>query len=152
MFGIFLIALYLVIAIPHDAHAYLDPASGNALIASLIALAGTSLYMCKSLFYKIIARLTISPPSSTTQLTKKDQTIVIFSEGKTYWSTFRPIVNELIKQKKHFRYITLDVHDPALCIDSKFMQSKLLYKTQRSFAKLAKIKAPVMFEIGRAHV
>ena len=145
MLSVFLLALFLVVAIPHNAHAYLDPASGNALVSSLIALAGTSLYMSKSLFYKIINRQTTSPPASTTQLSEKDQSLVVFSEGKTYWSTFRPIVNELIKQKKYFRYITLDVHDPALCIDSKFMQSKLLYKTQRSFAKLAKIKAPVMF-------
>jgi hypothetical protein len=100
--------------------------------------------MCKSLFYKIIARLTISSPSSNAQLIEKDQTLLIFSEGKTYWSTFHPIINELIKQKKHFRYITLDVHDPALCIDSKFMHSKLYYRTQLSFAQLAKIKAPVM--------
>jgi hypothetical protein len=144
MLSVFLLALFLVFAIPHNAHAYLDPASGNALVASLIALAGTSLYMCKSLFYKIIKRQTISPTSGTTQLTGKDQTLVIFSEGKTYWSTFRPIVNELIKQKKHFRYLTFDVHDPALCIDSEFMHSKLYYKTQLSFAKLAKVKAPVM--------
>ncbi len=122
-------ALYLVIAIPYNAYAYLDPASGNALVSSLIALAGTSLYMGKSLFYKIINHQTASSSSRTTQLTEKDQTLVVFSEGKTYWSTFRPIVNELIKQKKYFRYITLDVHDPALCIDSKFMQSKLIYNT-----------------------
>jgi hypothetical protein len=144
MFDIFLIALYLVIAIPHDAHAYLDPASGNALLASLIALAGTFLYMCKSLFYKIIARPTGNPASRASLLAEQDQTPVIFSEGKTYWSTFRPIVSELINQKKNFRYITLDVHDPALCIDSKYMHSKLYYRTQLSFAQLAKMKAPVM--------
>jgi len=45
MLSVFLLALFLVVAIPHNAHAYLDPASGNALVASLIALAGTSLYM-----------------------------------------------------------------------------------------------------------
>ena len=144
MTSILLLALYLVFSLPEIAHAYIDPASGNALVASLIALAGTFLYMCKSLFYKIINRLAINPSSNTAQITEKDSTVVIFSEGKTYWSTFRPIITELIKQKKYFRYITLDVHDPALLIDSKFMQSKLIYKTIRSFAKLAKIKAPVM--------
>ena len=71
MLSVFLLALFLVAAIPHNAHAYLDPASGNALVASLIAMAGISLYMCKSLFYKIINR----QPSSTTQFTDKEQTL-----------------------------------------------------------------------------
>jgi len=136
--------LFLVVAIPANAYAYLDPASGNALISFFIALAGTFLYMCKSIFYKISNRQLASHQSNMSQLTEKDKTIIIFSEGKTYWSTFRPVVNELIKQKKHFRYITLDVHDPALNIDNEFMQSKLFYKSQRTFDKLAKIKAPVM--------
>ncbi len=144
MFNIFLMALYIVIAIPFNAHAYLDPASGNALVSALIALAGTSIYMCKSLFYKIFNRQPTSFSTDTTQLTNADKTLIIFSEGKNYWSTFRPIVNELIKKKIYFRYFTLDVYDPALCIDSKFMQSKLFSKNRRSFAKLAKIKAPVM--------
>ena len=94
MFGIFLMALYLVVAIPHNAHAYLDPASGNALVSSLIALAGTSLYMGKSLLYKIINRQTTSPPSSSTQLSEKDQSLVVFSEGKTC------LASDLVGQKR----------------------------------------------------
>jgi hypothetical protein len=53
-------ALYLVIAIPYNAHAYLDPASGNALISALIALADTSRYMCKSLFQTQLPTTTLT--------------------------------------------------------------------------------------------
>ena len=143
MKSIFLIVFVFIVLKPDNAAAYLDPASGNALISSIIALVGTLLYMFKSFFYKLINR---KPKliSSVTSLQKKYQTPVIFSEGKTYWTTFRPIVEEFIKAKVYFRYITLDVHDPALCIDSEFMQAKRMNKNQLGYAKIAKIKAPVM--------
>ena len=69
---------------------------------------------------------------------------LIFSEGKTYWTTFRPIVEEFINQKTHFRYVTLDVHDPGLTIDSEYMHAKRFSKNRLGFAKLAKLRSPVM--------
>ena len=40
MFAVLLMALFLVVAIPHNAHAYLDPVSGNVLVSSLISEIG----------------------------------------------------------------------------------------------------------------
>lgn len=71
-------------------------------------------------------------------------TIVLFSEGKAYWGTFRPLVDELIKQKIHFRYRTLDLYDPALTIENPYMQSKRLSISSLSLTELAKIEAPIM--------
>jgi hypothetical protein len=141
---VFVLALVLFISIPQDAYAYLDPASGNALISALIALAGVILYWFKSLFYRVISRRAAGVKIAGARFDGEEWPLVIFSEGKSYWSTFRPIVHELINRKTHFRYVSLDVHDPALCIDNEYMHSKLYYKNRRTFNRLSKIKATAM--------
>jgi len=71
--------------------------------------------------------------------------IAIFSEGKNYWGTFHLLVEELVERKVHFAYYTLDLHDPALLIDSEYMHARLFDKNKSaSFACLAKIKANIL--------
>ncbi|CAH1202368.1 conserved exported hypothetical protein [Candidatus Nitrotoga sp. BS] len=138
-----MLVVLLAAMVPENAYAYIDPASGNAIASFFIALFGSAIFFLKTLFYKIFSR-----SSSETKLgngNKGEQPMaVLFSEGKTYWTTFRPIVEELINQKIHFRYITLDVHDPGLEIDSVFMHSKRVQKSRLGFAKIANIESPVM--------
>jgi hypothetical protein len=103
-------------------------------------------YFFKTLYYKIFARLNFKAQSV---LGNKDTDIAIdsplvFSEGKMYWGTFKPIVEEFIRRKVHFRYITLDIHDPGLTIDSQYMDSKRISKNKFGFAKIAKLESPVM--------
>ena len=138
-----MLVLLLATMIPENAYAYIDPASGNAIASFFIALFGSAVFFLKSIFYKIFSRS--SPETKLDNGNKSEQPmLVIFSEGVTYWTTFRPIVEELINQKIHFRYITLDVHDPGLQIDSVFMHSKRVPKSRLGFAKIANIESPVM--------
>lgn len=128
-----------------NAHAYLDPASGNALASFFIAVFGSAVFFFKSLYYKIISRSSVKVQrNSVAKLDSVAQMPLLFSEGKMYWATFRPIIEEFIRRKIHFRYITLDVHDPALTIDNEFMHSKRMPKDNLGFAKLARLEAPVM--------
>lgn len=117
--------------------AYLDPGSGSALVGTLIAVAGSALYSMKSVFYRLISKKT----ASSLQL-ETPTTIAIFSEGKNYWNTWRLIVEELLSRKVHFAYYTMDLHDPALLIDSEYMHAKLYDKNKAaSYQHLSKIKA-----------
>jgi len=140
-----ILILLLAFWIPENAYAYLDPASGNAIASFVIALFGSAVFFLKSIFYKIFSR---SRPAVTndggSSANINQSMLVIFSEGKTYWTTFSPIVEELINQKIHFRYLTLDVHDPGLEIDNAFMHSQRFPKNRLGFVKLANIAAPVM--------
>ncbi|MFK7863749.1 MAG: CDP-glycerol glycerophosphotransferase family protein [Pseudohongiellaceae bacterium] len=140
--GIVLPAAFIALY-SNTSFAYLDPASGNAVASFFIALFGSAVFFFKSLFYKIVSR---SPATSkASKLSGLDfKTPIIFSEGKTYWTTFRPIVEELLKREIEFRYITLDVRDPALLIDSPYMDSKLVSKNRLGFAKIAQMQGPVM--------
>ena len=130
----------VVLAVVHSgpAYAYLDPGSGSALVSVITATIGSLWYAIKSLYYALLRNNTINARSVS-----QTDSLVIFSEGKAYWGTFRPLVEELIEQKIPFRYRTLDLYDPALTIDSQYMQSKLLSLNQFSLTELRKIEAPV---------
>ena len=119
-------------------YAYLDPSSGSALISALVAGAAGFIYACKSLFYRFFGK-SIEEPSS-----EHEYGIVIFNEGKIYWGTFRLIVEELIRKKVHFRYLTLDLFDPGLEIENPYMDSQLLRKNRSGYTFIERINAPVM--------
>jgi len=142
MFRIFVLLLFSA-GYSREAYAYLDPASGNALASFFIAVFGSAVFFLKTLFYKIFAHSSYKTQSNK-NLGVDSNMPVLFSEGEIYWATFRPIVEEFIRRKIHFRYITLDVHDPALAIDNDCMHSKRISKNKLGFTKLAGLEAPVM--------
>lgn len=118
--------------------AYLDPGSGSALMGAVFALCGAFLYSIKSLFFRYVLGKKIDT-------IKAHEGIAIFSEGKNYWGTFRPIVEELLRREVDFSYYTMDVKDPALHIDNPHMFSRLYDKDKvTSFRKLSSIKAKVL--------
>ena len=128
-----------------NAYAYLDPASGNALASFFIAVFGSAVFFFKSLYYKIFAHSGVKLQTSKEQnINEASQMPLLFSEGEMYWATFRPIIEEFIKRKIHFRYVSLDVHDPGLAIDNEYMHSKRVSKDKLGFTKLARLEAPVM--------
>ena len=132
------LAIVAFFCFTNTAYAYLDPGSGSVLFSTLVAVFGAIAYSLKSFYYRLLGRKTDE------ELDAGHDTLVVFSEGKSYWGTFRPLVNELIRRKIHFRYISMDLHDPALQIDSEYMHAKLYPKNNWSFAKLGKIRTPLM--------
>ncbi len=116
--------------------AYLDPGSGSALLAALFAVVTAALYSLKALYYKLLGKETSSKASNDTP--------ILFCEGKSYYSSFEPIIRELIQRKIHFRYVSLDMYDPALTIESEYMHSKLYSRSGLGFAKIESLQAPLM--------
>lgn len=108
-----LIKLYLLFtlaACPLVANAYLDPGSGNALIYLLFSLVGAVTYFVKSSFYKFLGIFNKNYAGEASG-EKIHSEVAIFSEDKSYWLTFKPIVEELIKREIHFSYLSMDVED-----------------------------------------
>lgn len=125
---------------PVAAFAYLDPGTGAVLINLLIAGVATAIFFFfRGIFFRLIGK-----KSPEKKITKTDAGVVIFNEGKQYWSTFEPIVRQLIELGKEFRYYTLDVSDPALLIENELMQSKFLGYGNLAKAKVGRIKADIL--------
>lgn len=137
MSKLILVSPLLFIAFP--AFAYLDPGSGNALVYLLVSLFGAVTYFLKSAFYRVLGFLR----GEKFEAHKNDE-IVIFSEGKSYWLTFKPITEEFIKRNIPFTYLTMDVRDPALTIDHPNMHSRYVGESNSGFSKVAHASGLVM--------
>ena len=142
-FELGVLTLSAVLLLPEQAFAYLDPGTGNALVYGLISLASVGAYALKSAFYWLIRKKDHEQPRTAARV-DGGRSLLIYSEGKNYWGTFRPIVEALIERKVPFRYWTQDVHDPALLIDNEYMDSRYIGNGSRSWFKLNSAQADIM--------
>ena len=132
--------------VPSTAFAYLDPGTGNALIYVALSLLGAGFYFIKGLFYKFVKRkrntqqvgeINNNPGSSYTS-------IVLFSEGKAYWNTFKPIIEKLLEKEQPFTYYTMDIEDPCLTIDARCMDNCYIGDSNVAFSKIGNLRADVV--------
>ena len=68
---------FFILFISKDTYAYLDPASGNAIVCLVISLFGAFIFYLKNFFYKIVGIVLGKPIEK-----KHKDHLVIFSEGK----------------------------------------------------------------------
>lgn len=116
---LFLILIFVLS--PSALFAYLDPGSGAILINLIIAGFAAALYSLKGLFWRILGR-----KEHRESGVKQRALIGVLSEGRQYWSTFRPLIEALIEHQVYFSYHTLDIEDPALQMDSEYMDARFL--------------------------
>ena len=114
--------------------AYIDPLSGIAIINSIIAFFVACFYNFRKYIYKIFDGKTKT----------KQSEISLFSEGKQYLSTFIPIINNFIKEEVHIRYMTLDINDPILEIDNKYLESSFLGFGYSGYKKASEIESKIL--------
>ena len=136
-------SLLLLGFLPNVCFAYLDPGSGNALIYLLLSLAGTVVYFFKTSFYKI-RQFVLGESSIQIKDHNSVPSVVIFSEGKTYWYTFKGIVEELIRRQIPFTYLSIDIEDPGLMIDNPFIHNQFVGEGSAGFARIANCKGDVL--------
>jgi hypothetical protein len=102
------LAIILLLFAPASASAYLDPGTGNAILAALFGLAGSLVFFSKNIFYAIKGAVTGKKQE------KFHADLAIFCEGAMYWIYFRDIIAELIRRGIRFTYYTMDMNDPGL--------------------------------------
>ena len=125
-----------LLAAPGLACAYLDPGSGNALVYLVISLGGACVYFLKSAFYKVLSLFGKKVEAGAAQKAE----VILFSEGPTYWFTFKPLIEELLARKIPFLYLSLDVRDPGLTIDNPLMQSQFMGFGAGAYARVAQCR------------
>lgn len=74
----------------------------------------------------------------------KSEGILIFSEGKNYWFTFKPVVEALIERNFPFTYLSIDPDDPGLRLDAPCMRQHYLGSGAMACGKMAYCQAPLM--------
>ena len=71
---------------------------------------------------------------------------MIFTEGKIYWPTFKPIVEALLARSFPFHYLSMDLEDPGLAVGNDLMRSRYIGEGAAAFARAAAARALVMLE------
>lgn len=127
---------------PGSAQAYLDPGTGNLFVYLIVSLLGTLVFIVKGFGYKLVKMLKGGRVTETNSGGHDD--LVIFSEGKTYWYTFKPIIEALLDRGRSFSYLTMDIEDPALTIEHPLMANRYIGQGSGAFARVAGFRARVM--------
>tara|TARA_B110000240_G_scaffold168075_1_gene190269 strand:- start:2267 stop:3472 length:1206 start_codon:yes stop_codon:yes gene_type:complete len=117
---------------------YIDPGTGSLLISALIGFIVSIIFSIKNFFYKTVSFFLGREYKGTNDFSGE---LVFFSEGKNYWNVFKPVVDELIKHKQKFVYLTADKEDDGLKINSDFCTSHYLGNLNQSFVLLNKLRA-----------
>ncbi len=121
---------------------YLDPGSGSMLLAGIIGILATILFFMKGLFYKA-RRLAFGLVGKTTKDHQTKHQLVFYSEGRHYWSTFRPLIDELVRRNERCLYLTSDERDPGLLYSSELLSTRYIGSGTKAYAYLAVLETDV---------
>ena len=120
---------------------YIDPGTGSMLFTIVISAISAIVYLIRIL---IIKAKNMAGIKNANERNAKRIPIVMFSDNKRYWSTFRPICEELEKRGQKAVYMTASPDDPAL--DSKFKNIKCEFigEGNKAFAKMNMLNAGIV--------
>ena len=139
---VLLFAVALMALLPGQALAYLDPGTGNILIYIIVSLVGTVAFVLKGWGYKIAGLLKGRPAGS--EADGRHEELVLFSEGKVHWYTFKPIIEALVERGRPFTYLTMDREDPALALEHREIAARYIGEGSAAFARVRSVRARVM--------
>ncbi|MCE3224267.1 MAG: CDP-glycerol:poly(glycerophosphate)glycerophosphotransferase [Nitrospira sp.] len=136
------ICLFLLTIFSQPAFAYLDPGSGSMLVAGLVGLLASLLFFLKGLFYKS-RRAVLGLMGRTAKEDQSRHQLVFYSEGRQYWNTFKPVIDELVGRGEKCAYLTSDEQDPGLLYASEFVSTKHIGTGAKAYAQLTILEADV---------
>lgn len=99
-------AFTFIFLLPLEAHAYIDPGTGSAIVYVIIGLVASALYFLKGIFYRILDLV-----SSRSTRRHVEHNIAIHSEGKQYDLVFLPIMRHLSELGLDYTYFTMYERD-----------------------------------------
>jgi len=138
----FVVLLLIYTLLPAYAYAYIDPGSGGVLFTTLVAFISSIVFTFRAFFYNVLG-FVYKLFSKEIYMDKSG--IVIHSEGRQYWSVFKPIVDEFEQRKIVYRYLTTDDSDPALSYPVKYGSVIFIGKPgNKSYSVLNFLKADIV--------
>jgi hypothetical protein len=137
--------LFFVFLFCPPVFAYIDPGTGSMLFSLLTGLAVTVFFFMKNFIIKIKNGFITNIRNSKEETVKqtKREHLVIYSEGKQYWNTFKPILEELDKRGIAAAFYTSSEDDPGLSFDSPHIQAKFIGKGNTAYGFLNFLEADI---------
>lgn len=120
---------------------YIDPGTGSMLFTIVISAISAVVYLVRIL---IIKAKNMAGIKSQNERNAKKIPIVMFSDNKRYWSTFRPICEELDKRGQRAVYMTASPDDQALESKFKNIKCEFIGEGNKAFAKMNMLNAGIV--------
>lgn len=120
---------------------YIDPGTGSMLISALIALVSVGFFMIKGFIYE---KLNVGDNKGANIDLSKNYGLVFYSEGKQYWSTFKPLVEECSRRGIPATYFTSGEDDPGLHANLEHINAQYIGTGQESFYVLNRLIADMV--------
>ena len=137
----FLVATVFLGLLPIDAHAYLDPGTGSMLLSVVMGLVSTGYFvirrlpsMMRALFFRMTGK----------RDDLKNNSIVFYSESRSYWLTFKPVLEALHQRGVKCTYLTSDEDDPVFNAGlDDTVRAKYIGKGNAAYTALSFLEADV---------
>lgn len=126
---------------PINAYAYLDPGTGSMLLSVIVGVVSSGYFFIRKL--PSLIRATFFKFSGNKE-DLKNNSIVFYAESKSYWSTFKPVLEALAKKQTKITYLTSDENDPVFKSGlDKWVHAKFIGKGQSAYTALGFLEADV---------
>ena len=118
---------------------YIDPGTGSMLFSLVIGLISVIWFGARKIYLKLKY---LTPGKTKTLSAKKD--IVIYSEDKRYWTTFKGILDEFERRKIRVSYLAGSEDDLNLAEPYEYVDKEVIGLGNKAFAKLNFLNARVV--------
>ncbi len=125
---------------PAPAYAYLDPGTGSMLVSALIGISATLFFLLKNFYYKAVNLFYFATGRA---VPKSEGAIVFYGEGRQYWNTFKPILEEFESRGAPAIYLAADEADPALQREWRHISVRHIGMGNRGFSVLNMLEADI---------
>ena len=120
---------------------YIDPGTGSMLFTVFIGIISAAVYVARAVIIKIKNSV---GAGKKIQADKNKIPIVIFSDHKRYFTTFKPICDELDKKGIRTVYMTMSPDDPALETKYENITAEFIGSGNDAFARMNLLNARIV--------
>lgn len=132
----------LLTSLSKPVFAYLDPSTGSMIGSMVIGLLATLAFLVKGIYYKGLDSVFGMFGKNFGSRAERNS-IVFYSEGRHYWNTFKPVIDEFMRRGVPCTYLTSDVKDPGLLCASELVTTKYIGEGSHAHRYLSFLEADV---------
>ena len=119
---------------------YIDPGTGSMLFTVLIAVFGSLIFLLRNWKVRLGALIRRDRKAERTEV----MPLVIFSEGKRYWTNFASVCAELERRQIDTLFLTESEDDPVFNQNFRHIRAEYIGEGNKAFARLNFLQAKVL--------
>ena len=123
---------------------YIDPGTGSMLFSIVIGAAATLFFLTKAAWLKLKLFFSGSRGKDAAAKDAAYKPYAIYSEGKNYWNTFKPVCDEFEARKIPLAFLTSSKDDPCFDQGYQYVKAEFIGEGNAAFARLNMLSAGVL--------